>query len=260
MTIDAINQSIQPQKKALLQHPLYQKIQTIEDLHTFLEHHVFAVWDFMSLLKALQNHLTCTTTPWFATANPETRYLINEIVLAEESDLALDGSRKSHFEMYLEAMTDCGADTSEVSGLIENVFSLQNVFVAIRKSDLHPKVKEFLDFTFTTIEEGKPHKIAAAFTFGREDLIPAMFTEILKNFQQNFPGSDLEKLIYYFERHIELDADEHGPMAMQMIGELCGDDAQKWAECEGTSVKALEKRIGLWDAIHETIALNAALA
>jgi pyrroloquinoline quinone (PQQ) biosynthesis protein C len=110
--------------------------------------------------------------------------------------------------------------------------------------------------TFTPIEEGKPHEIAAAFTFGREDLIPNMFTEILRNFQQNFPETDLSKLIYYLERHIELDADEHGPMAMQMISELCGDSDQKWKEVEEVSVLALEKRIGLWNAIEAQMELK----
>lgn len=260
MTIQHINDTIQPQKNILLQHPLYKKVKTIEDLKCFLENHVFAVWDFMSLLKALQSKLTCTTTPWFATDNPETRYLINEIVLAEESDLTIDGRRQSHYEMYIEAMGDCGADSSEIDGFLAQVRSLQNIFVAIKISDLHPNVKAFLDFTFRVIEIGKPHEIAAAFTFGREDLIPDMFTAILKNFQKNFPDTDLSKLIYYFERHIELDADEHGPMAMQMITELCGNDAQKWAEVEEIAVMALEKRIGLWDAIEENIAAKVAMA
>lgn len=253
MDIATINKKIQPQKDALLSHPLYQKVKTIDDLHYFLESHVYAVWDFMSLLKALQAKLTCTTTPWFASANPETRYLINEIVLAEESDLTLDGKRLSHFEMYVDAMKDCGAQTLELEHFLKDVAETKNIFVAIKHSELHPKIKGFLDFTFRVIEEGKTHKIAAAFTFGREDLIPNMFTEILKSFQQNFPEADLSKLIYYFERHIELDADEHGPMAMQMITELCGDDAHNWKEVEETSVLALEKRIGLWDAIEEKI-------
>ena len=256
MNIATINSKIQNQKQQLLNHSLYQKVNTIEDLHSFLENHVYAVWDFMSLLKALQNKLTCTTTPWFATANPETRYLINEIVLAEESDLSMDGRRLSHFEMYIEAMKDCGAKTTFIEQFLEEVNSLQNIFVAIKKSDLHPNIKEFLDFTFRVIEEGKPHEIAAAFTFGREDLIPSMFTEILKSFQSNFPEKDLSKLLYYFERHIELDADEHGPMAMTMITELCGEDSKKWHECEVISILALEKRIGLWDAIEEQIALK----
>ena len=253
MSIQDINNKIQPQKDILLQHSLYKKVQDIDDLHHFLENHVYAVWDFMSLLKALQSKLTCTTTPWFATNNPEIRYLINEIVLAEETDLTLDGRRQSHYEMYIEAMEACGANTNDITHFLSKVHSLQNVFIAIKQSDLHPNIKDFLDFTFKVINEGKSHKIAAAFTFGREDLIPSMFTEILKNFQINFPETDLSKLIYYFERHIELDADEHGPMAMQMITELCGTDSNKWKEVEFISIQALEKRIGLWDAIEEQI-------
>ncbi len=253
MTTTIINQAIQNHKNQLLAHPLYEKIKTVEDLHCFLENHVFAVWDFMSLLKALQNNLTCTTTPWMPTPNREMRYLINEIVLAEETDLAFDGSRQSHFEMYLDAMQQCGADTHPVMAFLENVKATQNIFVSIKQSELHEGVKAFLDFTFRVIEEGKPHQIAAAFTFGREDLIPAMFTEILRQFQVNFPQTDLSKLIYYFERHIELDADEHGPMAMQMIAGLCGESEQKWKEVETVSIQALEKRIGLWDAIEAQI-------
>lgn len=253
MDIAAINNKIQTQKEQLLHHPLYEKVQTMEDLHCFLENHVYAVWDFMSLLKALQSELTCTTTPWFATKNPETRYLINEIVLAEESDLTIDGRRQSHYEMYIEAMRSCGANTNGIEGFLSEINSLHNIFVAIKQSDLHPNIKAFLDFTFRVIEEGKPHEIAAAFTFGREDLIPSMFTAILKNFQANFPKADLSQLIYYFERHIELDADEHAPMAMKMITELCGEDPKKWNEVADISILALEKRIGLWDAIEEQI-------
>jgi len=244
----------------LLHHSLYNKVKSVEDLHCFLENHVYAVWDFMSLLKALQSKLTCTTTPWFATTNPQTRYLINEIVVAEESDLTIDGQRSSHYEMYIEAMKACGASTTGIEHFLSEVNSLKNIFVAIKKSNLHPNIKAFLDFTFRVIEEGKSHEIAAAFTFGREDLIPSMFTAILKNFQANFPDTDLSKLIYYFERHIELDADEHGPMAMKMITELCGTDAQKWSDVEEVSILALEKRIGLWDAIEESLIRKVELA
>jgi hypothetical protein len=186
--------------------------------------------------------------------------LINEIVLAEETDLSIDGRRLSHFEMYIEAMESCGANTQGIEQFLSELNSLHNIHVAIKKSNLHPNIKAFLDFTFRVIDEGKSHKIAAAFTFGREDLIPSMFTVILKNFQANFPETDLSKLIYYFERHIELDADEHGPMAMKMITELCGTDKQKWNEVEEISILALEKRIGLWDAIEEQITMKMEMA
>ena len=256
MNAQYVHDTIAPQRQALLRHPLYRKIRSIEDLHGFLEIHVFAVWDFMSLLKGLQQKLTCTDWPWFATEHPQTRYFVNEIVLGEESDLAADGRRLSHFEMYLEAMTACGADTSEIRDFIGQVRSLDNVFVAIRSGAWHPKVKEFLEFTFDIVNEGQPHKIASAFTFGREDLIPDMFTEILRNFETRFPETDLAPLRYYFERHIELDAGEHGPMSMQMMAELC-DTPKKWQEAAQVAQTALEKRMGLWEAIEQRIAADA---
>lgn len=253
MNATIVNQNIEPLREQLLQHPLYEKIQTVDDLRHFLKGHVYAVWDFMSLLKALQAKLTCVTTPWFATENPETRYLINEIVLAEETDLALDGTRQSHFEMYLSAMKKCGADTLPMENFLNDIVVTQNIFVSIKQSHLPQGIKDFLDFTFRVIEQGKPHEIASAFTFGREDLIPQMFTEILKNFTKNFPETDLSELVYYFERHIELDSDDHGPKALQMVSELCDNNPTKWEEVQKTAILALEKRIGLWNAIESQI-------
>lgn len=249
MNAKFVNQEIAQERKALLNHPLYQKIKNVDDLRHFLEIHVYAVWDFMSLLKALQQQLTCTTTPWFASDFPQTRYLINEIVLAEESDLAIDGQRLSHYEMYVDAMQSAQADTSKIAQLIGLLKNGVEIKQAINNQNLDHRVKDFLHFTFEVIAAKNPHEIAAAFTFGREDLIPDMFTEILKGLQQNSPDIDLSKLIYYFERHIELDGDEHGPMAMQMIDELCGDDEQKWQDVIRVSKAALAKRYQLWDAI-----------
>ena len=251
-SVNEINSYIQPLKSSLVKHALYQKIKTLEDLQVFLQGHVYAVWDFMSLLKALQSKLTCTTSPWFASPNPDVRYLINEIVLAEESDLTLDGKRLSHFEMYVDAMKKSHTSTDTLEKFLETV-QTSDIFSAINASGLHPKVKEFLTFTFKVIHNGKPHEIASAFTFGREDLIPGMFNEMLTEFKTQFKEADLSELVYYFERHIELDADEHGPMAFEMIASLCGDDAVKWREVAETAVVSLEKRIMLWDAIEELI-------
>ncbi len=253
MTIQEVNKAIQAERNVLLLHPLYNKINSIKDLQYFMEGHVYAVWDFMSLLKALQQKLTCTTVPWFASKHSQTRYLINEIVLAEESDLAIDGSRQSHFEMYLDAMQTANANTNSISAFIQQLQAGESIEKAIDQLPVEQGIRNFLHFTFTVIMNGKEHEIAAAFTFGREDLIPAMFTEILKGFQTNFPDTDLSKLIYYFERHIELDGDEHGPMAMQMITELCGEDEQKWQEVVEISKQALAKRYELWNAIESVI-------
>ncbi|GLB51440.1 hypothetical protein NBRC110019_04790 [Neptunitalea chrysea] len=249
-----LQESILPFRKILLNHKLYKKIQNPDDLKVFLEHHVYAVWDFMSLLKSLQQQLTCTTTPWIPYENPETRYLINEIVLAEETDINKEGQRQSHYEMYLDAMIECGANTTTIKAFLATIAKNDTpIETLISESNLEDSIKAFLQFTFRVIKEGKPHKIAAAFTFGREDLIPDMFTAILKEMQQHFPELNIEKLVYYFDRHIELDEEEHGPMALQMVSELCGTDEQKWQEATDISIEALKYRIHLWDGIFETI-------
>ena len=251
--IEEINHYIQEEQSVLLQHPLYQKIRSIADLRKFTEVHVYAVWDFMSLLKALQNRLTCVQTPWYPSMQTNTRYLINEIVLAEESDEWIDGRRLSHYEMYIDAMSHIGADTKEIQYLLDQVKAGISIVAAIDTMEMDNRIKDFLQFTFRTIANGKIHEIASAFTFGREDLIPDMFSSILSELQQHFPDVDMRPLVYYFQRHIELDADEHGPLAMQMILELAGEDENKWQEIKLTAKEALRKRIHLWDAISDMI-------
>lgn len=254
--IDEVKKAIAPYQDQLLSHQLYKKLRTPADLQIFMQHHVFAVWDFMSLLKALQYDLTKVSTPWYPLGNPEIRYLINEIVLAEETDINLEGKRQSHFEMYLDAMAKSNASTQEINSFLSHITHGTDIFLVIAVSEIPESVKEFLRFTFEIISEGKAHKIAAAFTFGREDLIPSMFTKIIGNIQQNFPMEDLTLFKYYFDRHIELDGDEHGPMALQMVSELCGNDAVKWEEVKETAITALKKRATLWNGIEQEITSN----
>jgi len=253
VNIDSIQNKIKDHRNKLLEHKLYSNIETINDLQVFTENHIYAVWDFMSLLKALQIRLTCTKTPWLPNNNSQTAYLINEIVSAEETDINQVGERKSHYELYLDAMIDIGAKTEKPVEIINEIANSENIFNAIENINIHPNIKNFLNFTFSVIDEGKPHKIAAIFTFGRENLIPNMFNEILREFEKNVSEGDISKLIYYFERHIELDEDEHGPMALEMVSMLAENDPIKWKEIEDISIEALEKRILLWDAINEQI-------
>ena len=216
--IAQINKRIKPYRDTLLHHPLYSEIKTPKHLQTFMEYHVFAVWDFMSLLKSLQNNLTCTSVPWTPKGDPETRYLINEIVLAEETDINLKGERQSHFEMYLDAMRKAKADTNSINGFLER---LQNSSIseAIEQSDLPKAVQKFLRHTFSVIEENKPHKTAAAFTFGREDLIPKMFSEIIKKVQKNFPEEDLAEFKFQHAKKKEIyDIGLFGNSHVLMVG------------------------------------------
>ena len=253
MEANLILNKISTVREQLLSHQLYSHIKNDEDLRVFMSSHIYAVWDFMSLLKALQNSLTCTTTPWTPVGNPDLRYLINEIVLAEETDIDHLGNRMSHYEMYLSAMNAVGINIEISKNEIDLLSSSCHILNEIDKSQLPQHVKQFLTTTFTIINRGKDHEIAAAFTYGREDLIPEMFTEILDGISTSSFDIDLEPIKYYFDRHIELDGDEHGPMAHKMVALLCGDEKSKWEEAIQVANEALQSRIELFDGILKEI-------
>lgn len=246
--ITRLQTEIEPLRQQLIYHPLYQNINTIDSLHTFMQHHIFAVWDFMSLLKALQRNLTCTTLPWMPVGNANTRYLINEIVTGEESDVDHTGERTSHFELYLKAMEQADADTSAILSLFEQLSKQKDMNIALAKADIPAAAREFVKHTFEVIATNQSFLQAAVFTFGREDLIPGMFIEMVKELNGLLPGK-VEILLYYLERHIEVDGDHHSQLAYQMTAELCGNDDSKWEQATAAVKQALQARIALWDGI-----------
>lgn len=245
---ESVATAIAAERRALLEHRLYDQLRTLEHLAVFMEHHVFSVWDFMSLLKALQVRLTCASVPWLPQGNAQVRRLVNEIVLGEESDALPAGGAASHYELYLQAMREAGADTTQVEHFIRLLESGQTVTAALEQAGVPAAVGAFVRHTFEVIERGRAHEIAAAFTYGREDLIPEMFTQLVHGLERQFPGK-LATLNYYLDRHIELDGDEHGEMGRQMVDLLCEQDPRREQEATQVAVAALQARIRLWDGI-----------
>ena len=250
--IKKLENDLKKTRSRLISHPLYESLDSKKKLVCFMENHVFAVWDFMSLIKALQRNLTCVDVPWTPNSNNFAGKLVNEIVLAEESDIDLNNKPKSHFELYLDSMQLLGANTKPINSFIEEINLTKSYEQSVKKVNIATELKEFMDFTFKIINSNKNHVIASVFTFGREDLIPDMFIEIVKKLSKE-ESIKADLLIYYLERHIELDADEHGPMALKMIQNLCGNNDEKWKEATDSSLEALEMRIKLWDFIYKQI-------
>lgn len=246
--ITFVNEKIEATRTELLSHPVYARIKNLSDLQRFSESHVFAVWDFMSLLKSLQIQLTCVNLPWMPVGTADTRYLINEIVTGEESDVDQSGNRISHFELYLQAMNQMGASTARIQSLLDSLQAGNSIDDAIAKTDLPSSVKTFLSYTFEVVQHAPVHVQAAVFTFGREDLIPDMFMRILDQLYAETP-EQLAIFNYYIERHIEVDGGHHTHLAQQMVASLCGNDPQKWQEATDASLKSLEMRKVLWDGI-----------
>lgn len=250
--IEKIRKSIEPLRQEIINHKVYSLIKDTDDLKIFMQYHVYAVWDFMSLLKSLQNNLTCTSVPWFPKGSAETRHLINEIVVGEESDVDSFGVRKSHFELYLDAMKQCGANTSHIEKFTASLKENGNFKQAYEISQTPPSATEFVDFTFRIINSNKAHLQAAIFTFGREDLIPGMFLSIINDIHKSFPHS-ISIFKYYLERHIEVDGDHHSHLALQMTENLCNNNPTFWGEAEQVIIESLKKRIELWDGVYNEI-------
>jgi Protein of unknown function (DUF3050) len=243
--IEKLNMEIEAVRSKVVTHQIYQKLTTLAAIRTFMEHHVFAVWDFMSLLKSLQRELTCVTVPWVPTDTPASRRLINDIVLVEESD-ELGQGFISHFELYLRGMTEAGADTAALDAFLELIRDRQPVLTSLDAVGVPRPAAEFVSSTWSFIDAAPVHCRAAAFAFGREDLIPEMFDQVVK--VSSLEGN-LGTFCDYLSRHIQVDSEEHTPMAMQMLADLCADEESRWDECVATINAALEARLRLWDGI-----------
>lgn len=250
------NEKLALLSERLIQHPLYNQLHSLDAIKTFMEVHAFAVWDFMSLVKFLQQKLTCVQTPWVPVGSPSTRRLINEIVWGEESDVDAEGNPVSHFELYLQAMEAVGADTRPIENFVQHIQNGTPWRDALVLSNAPKSAVDFVTSTMEWIEQGKVHVVAGVFTFGREDLIPDVFIELVRSLSKQ-PETGAATLLYYLERHIEVDGDTHGPMALQMIEELCGDDKDKQHQAMEAACKALQARIDLWDGIAQQLSVQS---
>ena len=253
LRVQQIEQRLQASRDRLLSHPIYEVIDSVGNLHRFMQSHVFAVWDFMSLLKSLQRQLCGTDVPWLPPQDPVAARLVNEIVLGEETDVDGSGNYRSHFEMYHRAMQRCGAETTRIDAFTDAIRRGLSVEQSLSVCHAPEYVRRFVSHTFEVIAGGDLCAIAAALTFSREDLLPDVFQRIVDSLNSEMRG-ELDDLRYYLDRHIELDSDEHVVLARQMLTTLCGDDAQKWQIAEDVAEAGLQHRIVLWDGMYTAMA------
>ncbi|WP_131109072.1 DUF3050 domain-containing protein [Pseudomonas sp. Sample_10] len=247
---------LEQKKSQLSAHPIFSEIHSLPVLRRFMETHVFAVWDFMSLTKRLQQELTCTQLPWLPPRDPQAARLINEIVLGEESDDRPAQGHYSHFELYLDAMREVGASTTAVERFVALQQEGVSYDVALQSIKVNPAAARFVRHTLHTALHAPGHSVAAAFLHGRESVIPQMFQRILDDW-----GIGIEQaptFRYYLERHIEVDAEDHGPAAERLLARLVDSDPQREADVYASAIAAVDSRIALWDGLR--LSMNEPLA
>jgi hypothetical protein len=246
-------------QKQLNEHPIYHSLDCLEDLRIFMTHHVFSVWDFMSLVKYLQGKIAPVQIPWVPAGNRALRHFINQLTAEEESDTAPGPGDEvrygSHFEFYREAMGEIGADGQMPTRFVALVQE-KGVDAALYSDMVPLPARYFSETTFGLIRGNKPHEVAAALALGRERVIPEMFGRFLK--EMNISERDAPGFHYYLRRHIHLDADIHGPLSLALLDELCAGDPDKIDEAETAAEEALCARIRFWDGVLEAIETSRA--
>jgi len=255
--LNALEDGIADVRQRIVHHELWKNMRTEKDVQVFMEAHVFAVWDFMSILKTLQRGLTCTSPVWYPSRRPRITRFINEIVVDEEADV-VDGffAPISHAELYLEAMRQCGASTTAISAFMTTLRHGGHPDSALESPSIPPPSQRFVRATQQMLAQDSLPAAAACFAYGREKVIPSMFHEIvgaLNTANTEQQSSQFSVLLKYLERHIEVDGDEHGPLAREMVGLVCGVDDENWRQAEKEARGAMVARVALWDGILEEI-------
>jgi hypothetical protein len=251
MEIEITEDILRSFRARLEEHPVYEAVETIADLRCFMEHHVYSVWDFMSLIKYLQSMVAPTRVPWVPGGDAAVRRFINELVLEEESDEThVAGEYSSHFELYLRAMAEIGADTAPVSEFIQLVGE-KGVDGALHSAVIPEPARTFTQTTFGFIRANRAHEVAAALALGREHIIPCMFRSILRRIGVSEDQAPI--FHFYLNRHIHLDEDFHAPLSLRLLNHLCGADETKTAEAVAAANAAVEARIAFWDGVLEAI-------
>jgi len=246
-------------RRAIAEHRVYTLMESVEQVRTFMAHHVWAVWDFMSLLKTLQTRFTCTTVPWQPKGSADTRRFINELVTEEESDVhPRDGGFTSHFELYRQAMQESRADTGAIDAFVELIAQGVAPEEALSRAGAPEACREFVLTTWSFIAGESDARVTASFAMGRETLIPAMFAP-LREVHARFP-EQVDLFVRYLERHIQLDSDDHGPLAYGMLANACGDSEESWHLARDAAERALRARLALWDATADVMERQAAAA
>ena len=149
-------------------------------------------------------------------------------------------------------MREVGADTAPITAFLDIVRS-QGLEAALNAPMVPEPTRAFMRDTFALLKQGESHRIAASFSFGRENVIPGMFNSLLARLGI---GEDRAPIFhYYLKRHAELDGDEHGPAALRLVATLCGDDPKKLDEAVESAKAALASRARLWDRVQTALSV-----
>lgn len=241
---------------AINHHKVFSALTSIERFRRFTEMHVYATWDFMCLLKALHRKLNGgSELLWLPPVRSYGEWLINPRLAIEENDITPKGNHLlSHFELYLQAMQECGANTRGINAFIQYVKRDPPLSLLLAQNYLSETTRRYLAGTFDMIITKDSHILAACFAFAHEHIAENMFTHILQHLMPMAAVHDsLASFIYYFQRQIDLTGVLQGPQAETLLAILCGEDEVKWEDATDAAVFSLKSQLQFLDGIYDYV-------
>jgi hypothetical protein len=126
----------------------------------------------MSLLKRLQQDMTCIAVLWFPADNAKAARLINDIVIGEETDVGPAAPMSA-----ISIFTSAQWRTSPPAPLQFDRFRALvlvgvPVEIALARIGAPPHVQAFVAHTMRLANSGSTEEVLAAFFYRREDIIP----------------------------------------------------------------------------------------
>jgi radical SAM protein with 4Fe4S-binding SPASM domain len=230
------HQGLQQAREAVVSHGVYAAASSPAVLRAFMESHVFAVWDFLALLRRLRGEIS----------QPASSGYLEEVLRAEESDLWEDGRSASHLDRYLEAMEEVGADTALFRAFQSRLAAGDAPDVALEAVGAPWPVRHFVSDTLSWASNGDLAEVAAVYLYSREDVLPEIYQRLLTVCEGQGEAS---RLVEYLERHLARYGEDTASQAKHIMDQITGQDPKVWDRAALAAERALLARKALWDGI-----------
>lgn len=255
---EAIVRLVAHESSELAQHPVLEAVSSEAALRVFMRSHVYTVWTHISLVKRLQHELSNMAVPWVPPRSRLAARLINELVTGVECDLDTDGMPISHYELYLDAMTDVTADSQSVRRFVQLVDdgSASALDKAFDAASTPQHVRAYVRHALRVARQGSLAQVLGCFLHGRDISLQQSITRLLAEWTRTSPA--LPRLAYYLERHSQLECGRHADRLQRVVQELDSTSPRFADDVLASARESLGTRIRFWDGVLAEIRHSAA--
>ncbi len=250
--IESFLQTVQPLRKQIVHHDIFQQLDSLEHLQLFMESHAFVVWEDLSIVRAFQKSKNKDFVPWALRENAAQMRSLYATLLLAEADLDMEGKPQNHLDLYIQAMEEVGANTSKIGLLMRYLEQGVPWVDAVSSLRINPRYKEGIIHLLRHLELAEAHHLYALFGFARLHQIPPLLEATALDLAEQHP-EHVATFVYYLEQARQYMCLQEDVLMAQMLTEQCGQDKEKWDSCTRLVAEVLQWRIKVLDSISRLI-------